>query len=56
MVLACRQLFGNTIGQLGTGGYWSLEHPIEYTLISCAILLAIFIPLAVRKYRNATAR
>jgi len=57
MVLACRELFGNNLGQ--TDGladkYWSLQHPMAYTLISCAVLLAVFIPLAVRKYRTSTS-
>lgn len=57
MVLATRELFGNDTGMTTqTQGYWSLEHPVAYTLISCAVLLAIFIPLAVRKYRNTTSR
>lgn len=55
MVLSIRQLFGNDLGQTSTNGYWSLEHPVAYTLISCAVLLALFIPLSVRKYRTSTA-
>jgi len=54
LVLACRQLFGNPTG-IPTQA-WPMQHPIEYTLISCAVLLAVFIPLAVRKYRRTTAK
>lgn len=57
MTLACRELFGNPTG-LATGErtYWSLEHPELYTILSCTLLLLIFVPLAVRKYRRTTAR
>lgn len=57
LVLACRELFGNPTGQIPGASYpWPLENPIAYTLISCAVLLAIFVPLATRKYRTTTAR
>ncbi len=56
LVLACRELFGNPTGQLPGQTYpWPLENPIAYTLISCAVILAIFIPLAARRYRNSTS-
>ncbi len=57
MTLACRELFGNPTG-LATGErtYWSLENPELYTILSCSLLLLIFVPLAVRKYRRTTAR
>ena len=57
LTLSCRELFGNPTG-LATGErtYWSLATPELYTLLSCALLLAIFVPLAVRKYRRTTAR
>lgn len=57
LTLSCRELFGNPTG-LATGErtYWSLEHAELYTLLSCALLLLIFVPLAVRKYRRTTAR
>lgn len=57
LTLSCRELFGNPTG-LATGErtYWSLQNPELYTLLSCALLLAIFVPLAVRKYRRTTAR
>lgn len=57
MVLATRNLFGNDNGQTqGVSEYWSLQHPEAWTIISCAILLAIFVPLAVRRYRRANSR
>jgi ABC-2 type transport system permease protein len=52
---AVREAFGNT-GSLPEPDVWSLAHPVAYTLIWVAIILAIFIPLSVRQYRKATSR
>lgn len=54
LVLATRELFGNPTGI--QPDYWSLQNPILYTVISCLVLIAIFAPLAVRKYRSATSK
>lgn len=57
MVLAIRNLFGNDNGQTqGATEYWPLVHPELWTLLSCVIVLAIFVPLAVRRYRRANSR
>lgn len=53
VVLASRELFGNPTGLPSDA--WSLQNPIAYTLISCTVAIAIFAPLAVRKYRRTTA-
>jgi ABC-2 type transport system permease protein len=50
-----REAFGNT-GTLPEPQVWSLAHPVAYTLISSAVIMAIFIPLSVRQYRKATSR
>jgi ABC-2 type transport system permease protein len=47
---AARELFGN--GPAATGGPWSLEHPVVYTLIWVGIILAVFVPLSVRRYQQ----
>ncbi|MFM7211144.1 MAG: ABC transporter permease [Actinomycetota bacterium] len=54
LVLATRELFGNPTGIIGDA--WPQQHPFAYTIISCLVLIAIFAPLAVRRYRRATAR
>ena len=54
LVLATRELFGNPTGIVGEA--WPQQNPILYTLISCVVLIAIFAPLAVRRYRRTTAR
>lgn len=58
LVLATRELFGNPTGYPpGTStGYWSLDNPIFYTVVSCTVVIAIFAPLAIRKYRNVSHR
>ncbi|MDH6114311.1 ABC-2 type transport system permease protein [Kitasatospora sp. MAP12-15] len=47
VVAACRQLFGNPSAG---GSAWPLQHPVAATLLWSALLLAVFVPLAVRKY------
>ena len=54
VVLATRELFGNPTGI--QPDYWPLQHASLYTLISCAVLIAIFATLAVRKYTRTTSR
>ncbi len=53
---AARQLFGNTSDQLPPPDVWSLQHPVLYSLLWCALLLAVFIPLATRLYKRAASR
>lgn len=54
LVLACRELFGNPIGT--QPDFWPLQNPVAYTIISCIVVIAIFAPLAVRKFRTAASR
>jgi ABC-2 type transport system permease protein len=49
---AVREAFGNT-GNLPPPDAWSLQNPVAYTLIWVVIILAIFVPLAVRQYKKA---
>jgi ABC-2 type transport system permease protein len=51
---AVREAFGNT-GSMPPPDVWSLQNPIEYTLIWIAIILAIFVPLSVRQYNKAAS-
>lgn len=51
-VTACRQLFGNPgipAGDLS----WPMEHPILATIGWSVVILAIFVPLSVRKFKTA---
>jgi len=50
VVLACRELFGNPTG-VPTDA-WAQQNPIAYSVIAIVVILVIFIPLSVRKYRS----
>ena len=54
MVAGCRQLFGlkNEFG--ATAGSFPSEHPLEMSLIYMVLLMAVFIPLSIRKYNNTS--
>jgi ABC-2 type transport system permease protein len=51
---AARELFGNTAPHVG--GPWSLDHPVVYTLLWVGIILAVFVPLSVRRYKRTANR
>ena len=53
---AARELFGNTSPAVPVPDVWSLQHPVLYTLLWCAVLLVVFVPLATRLYRRAASR
>jgi ABC-2 type transport system permease protein len=56
VTLAARQLFGNTPPHQQVPDYWSLQHPVPYTLLWVALLLLIFIPLSILQYKKAASR
>ncbi|MFD7713877.1 ABC transporter permease [Streptomyces sp. NPDC059785] len=45
---ALRDLFGNA--PVPTDGAWPVTHPVAGSLAWCAVLIAVFAPLAVRRY------
>jgi ABC transporter DrrB family efflux protein len=53
MVAACRELFGleNQFG--ATAGSFPSENPLITSLIYMVLIMAVFVPLSVRKYRRA---
>ncbi len=53
LVAAVRDLFGNTTGQVGAQP-WPLEHAVPLSFVSCAALLAVVVPLSLRRYRART--
>ncbi|MCZ4499153.1 MAG: drrB [Marmoricola sp.] len=54
---AARDLFGNLPpGEKTTSDAWSLQHPVEYTLLWVVLILVVFVPLSVRQYRLASSR
>ncbi|MFE0371590.1 ABC transporter permease [Streptomyces tendae] len=47
---ALRDLFGNA--PVPEGAAWPVAHPVAGSLAWCAVLLALFVPLAVRRYAH----
>ena len=53
---AARELFGNTNPMAAPPAVWSLQHPVLYSLIWIALILAVFVPLSVRRYKRSATR
>jgi ABC-2 type transport system permease protein len=53
---ATRELFGNTSPALAPSDTWSMQHPVIYTLLWIAGILAVFIPLASWQYKRASSK
>jgi ABC transporter DrrB family efflux protein len=47
---AARELFGNIGPGTATPTAWSLQNPVLYTIIWIVLIIAVFAPLAVRRY------
>lgn len=56
LVQASRELFGNSPEGLPVGEAWTAQHPIATVLIGIAVMLAIFVPLSVRKFASISSR
>ncbi len=54
--LAARELFGNTSPQMPEPEAWPLQRPVLTTLGWIVIILAIFVPLAINRYKKAVSR
>jgi ABC transporter DrrB family efflux protein len=52
---ALRELFGNPRGDFGADPPWPLQHPVAYSLIWIAAIVAVCAPLAVRAYQRTVA-
>jgi ABC-2 type transport system permease protein len=50
LATAVRELFGVATGPLPD--VWTLQHPVATSLLWAAAIMAIFIPLAVRRYQR----
>jgi ABC-2 type transport system permease protein len=53
---AARELFGNTSPAFAPAEVWPMQHPLAYTLVWVAIILAVFVPLSTRQYQRAASR
>jgi ABC-2 type transport system permease protein len=56
LALAARKLFGNVPSQATVPGSWPLQHPVETVLVGIAILLAVFVPLAILRFGRVSSR
>jgi ABC transporter DrrB family efflux protein len=53
VIQAVRELFGNPVGAMPRHS-WPLDHPVFAAFVYCGILLAIAVPMALRKYKAKT--
>ena len=53
---ATRELFGNIPPGTAPPEAWPLQHPVLYTLLWAVILIVVFAPLAVYRYRTSAHR
>lgn len=53
---AARELFGNLPPGTPEPTVWPLANPVLYTLLWAAIIISVFAPLAVRRYKKAPAK
>ena len=54
LAIAVRTQFGNPTAIPHDAG-WALQHPVLYSVMSCAAILAVAVPLTIRGYRRRTA-
>ena len=53
---ATRELFGNIPPGTAPPEAWPLQHPVLYTLLWAVLLVAVFAPLSVHRYRTSGRR
>jgi ABC-2 type transport system permease protein len=56
LVQSARDLFGNTPPGAPIGDAWTAQNPIATVLLGMAIMLAIFVPLSIRKFQSISSR
>ncbi|WP_342447041.1 ABC transporter permease [Ornithinimicrobium sp. CNJ-824] len=55
LVQAARELFGNT-GTAPVADTFPMQNPVLTVLVGSALMLAVFIPVAVARFRQASSR
>ena len=53
---AVRELFGNTAPGIASPQAWPLRHPLAVSLGWVVVMMVIFVPLAVNRYKKAVSR
>ena len=56
LVQAARELFGNVPPGIPVGDTWTAQNPVATVLIGMAVMLAIFVPLSIRKFQSISSR
>jgi ABC transporter DrrB family efflux protein len=56
IVLALRDLWGNAPAGLARGSGFPAHHPILLSLVWSAVILIVFVPFAISRYRKAASR
>ncbi len=56
LVQAARDLFGNTPPGAVLGDTWTAQNPIATVLLGMAVMLAIVVPLSIRKFQSISSR
>ena len=56
LVQAARELFGNVPPGIPVGDTWTAQNPIATVLIGLGVMLAIFVPLSIRKFQSISSR
>jgi ABC-2 type transport system permease protein len=55
LVQAARELFGNT-GGVPAPDTWPMQHPVLTVILGAGIMLAVFVPMAVRQFGRTSSR
>jgi ABC-2 type transport system permease protein len=53
---ATREKFGNTSPLMPVSDAWPLQHPVVTTIGWIAVILVVFVPLAIRQYQKTVSR
>jgi ABC-2 type transport system permease protein len=56
LVQAARELFRNTAPGAPVGDAWTSQNPILTVLLGMSVMLAIFVPLSIRKFQSISSR
>ena len=56
LVQAARELFGNVPAGTPVSEVWTQQHPVLTVLMGIAIMLIVFVPLSIRKFRQVSSR
>ena len=56
LVQAARELFGNVPPGIPVGDTWTAQNQIATVLMGMAVMLAIFVPLSIRKFQSISSR